>query len=87
MNLFDIVIPVGPNDKSIIEQQIKYTKKNIVGYRNIYLICYDPLITIDECITIDESIFPFNIDTVAKHHGKLKRNGWYLQQLLKFGGS
>ena len=35
---FDIVIPVGPNDKSIIEQQIKYTKKNIIGYRNIYLI-------------------------------------------------
>ena len=84
MNLFDIVIPVGPNDKSIIEQQIKYTKKNIVGYRNIYLISYDPSITIDGCITIDESIFPFNIDTVAKHHGKLKRNGWYLQQLLKF---
>ena len=79
---FDIVIPVGPNDKSVIEQQIIYTK-NIIGYRNIYLICYDPSITIDGCITINENIFPFNIDTVAKHHGKLKRNGWYLQQLLK----
>jgi len=82
-NLFDIVIPVGPNDKSVIEQQIKYTKKNIIGYRNIYLICYDPSITIDGCITINENIFPFNIDTVAEHHGKLERNGWYLQQLLK----
>jgi FkbM family methyltransferase len=80
---FDIVIPVGPNDKSVIEQQIKYTKKNIIGYRNIYLICYDPSIVIDGCITINENIFPFNIDTVAKHHGKLDRNGWYLQQLLK----
>lgn len=28
-------------------------------------------------------MFPFNIGTVIKHHGKLKRNGWYLQQLLK----
>ena len=37
---FDIVIPVGPNDKTIIEEQIKFTKKNIIGYRNIYLICY-----------------------------------------------
>ena len=82
-NLFDIIIPIGPNDKSIIKQQIKYTKKNIIGYRNIYLICYDPSITIDGCITINENIFPFNIDTVAEHHGKLQRNGWYLQQLLK----
>jgi len=80
---FDIVIPVGPNDKSVIEEQIKYTQKNIIGYRNIYLICYDPSIVIDGCITINENIFPFNIDTVAEHHGKLQRNGWYLQQLLK----
>jgi len=82
-NIFDIVIPVGPNDKSVIEQQIKYTQKNIIGYRNIYLICYDPSITIHGCITIHENIFPFNIETVAKYHGKLERNGWYLQQLLK----
>ena len=80
---FDIVIPVGPNDKSVIEEQIKYTKKNIIGYRNIYLVCYDPSITIDGCITINENIYPFNISTIAKHHGKLHRNGWYLQQLLK----
>jgi len=80
---FDIVIPVGPNDTSVIEQQIKHTQKNIIGYRNIYLICYDPSITIDGCITINENIFPFNIDTVQKHHGKSQRNGWYLQQLLK----
>lgn len=82
-NLFDIVIPVGPEDKSIIEKQIIFTKKNIIGYRNIFLICYDPSIIIDGCITINENIFPFNIDTVIKYHGKLNRNGWYLQQLLK----
>ena len=80
---FDIVIPVGPNDKSVIEQQITYTKKNVIGYRNIYLICVDPSIVIDGCITIDENIFPFNVETVSKYHGKLQRNGWYLQQLLK----
>lgn len=82
-NVFDIVIPVGPNDKSVIEKQIKYTQKNIIGYRNIYLICYDPAINIDGCITINENIFPFSLETVEKYHGKLKRNGWYLQQLLK----
>jgi len=82
-NLFDIVISVGPNDKSIIHKQIEYTKKNILGYRNIYLVCQDPSINIKDCITIDENSFPFNIQTVAKFHGKRKRNGWYLQQLLK----
>lgn len=83
MNLFDIVIPVGPNDKSIIEEQIKYTKNNIVGYRNIYLICYDSSILIEGCTTIDENMFPFNKNTVSELHGQNKRNGWYLQQLLK----
>jgi FkbM family methyltransferase len=82
-NLFDIVIPVGQNDKDIIYKQIEYTKQNIIGYRNIYLICYDPTIKMNGCITIDETIFPFTLDTVSKIHGQLDRNGWYLQQLLK----
>lgn len=83
IKLFDIVIPVGPNDLEIIEKQIKYTKKNIIGYRNIYLICCIPSINIDGCITINENIFPFDIETIVKYHTKLNRNGWYLQQLLK----
>ena len=61
---FDIVIPVGPNDTNIIYQQIEYTKKNIIGYRNIYLICYDSTTLIDGCITIHENIFPFSIEDI-----------------------
>ncbi len=80
---FDIVIPVGPNDIKVLNMQVQYTKKNIIGYRNIYLISYDPTINIDGCITIDEKIFPFTKTTVETIHGKLDRNGWYLQQLLK----
>jgi FkbM family methyltransferase len=80
---FDIVIPVGPNDIDVIQIQLEYTKKNIIGYRNIYVICYDPTIHIDGCITVNENIFPFSLETVAGLHGKLERNGWYLQQLLK----
>lgn len=83
MNLFDIIIPVGPSDKDIIQNQIQYTVKNIIGYRNIYLILDDPQININGCIIINEESYPFNIETVAKYHGKSKRNGWYLQQLLK----
>jgi FkbM family methyltransferase len=80
---FDIVIPVGRNDIDIIENQIEYTKKNIIGFRNIYLISYDISLKIKDCITISENIFPFSLETVAKYHGKRDRNNWYLQQLFK----
>ena len=81
--MFDIVIPVGPNDADIISKQIEYTKQNIIGYRNIYLVSYDENLRVDGCITIPEKIFPFSLQTVADFHGKQDRNGWYLQQLLK----
>ena len=80
--MFDIIIPVGPKDINVIQNQLTYTKKNIIGYRNIYLVCYKE-IHIEGCIYISEDTFPFSIETVAKFHGKLERNGWYLQQLLK----
>jgi FkbM family methyltransferase len=82
-NVFDIVILLGPHDKELIGEQIEYTKKNIIGYRNIYLISYDSTINIEGCYTINENIFPFTIETVSQIHGKMERNGWYLQQLLK----
>jgi hypothetical protein len=80
---FDIVIPIGPNDKTIIDLQIKFTKKNIIGHRHIYLISGDPTLCVDGCTTINENIFPFSHETVIKYHGKSDRTGWYLQQLLK----
>jgi len=80
---FDIIICVGPKDEDILNEQINFTKNNIIGYRNIYLVCKNKNIKINGCITIDENSFPFNIETVAKFHGHNDRNGWYLQQLLK----
>jgi hypothetical protein len=82
-NIFDIVICVGPNDKNIITDTIEYTKKNIIGYRNIYLICYEPTIIIEGTITINEKIFPFTKEDIGNILGHNSRNGWYLQQLLK----
>lgn len=79
---FDIVIPVGPYDIDIIEKQIEYTKKNIIGYRNIYILSYTN-IDIEGCIYIDEKIFPFDLDTIIKIYGYTHKNRWYLQQLLK----
>jgi len=82
--LFDIVIPVGPNDSKVIESMVSFTKKYIIGHRNIYLISYDPTISIKDCITINENIFPFNKESIGEIIGKHSRVGWYLQQLIKF---
>ena len=81
--VFDIVIPVGPNDIKYIHEQVEYTKKNIIGYKNIFIISYKEDLYVKDCTVISENIFPFNIDTVASYHTKHKQNGWYLQQLLK----
>jgi len=84
---FDIVIPLGPNEVTRIMEQIKFTKENVIGYRNIYIISFDPTIQIDDCIIIDENIFEFNKHDIAsyfiEYNGKNNRNNWYLQQLLK----
>jgi hypothetical protein len=82
--LFDIVVCVGPNDNDIIHQVVPYTKKNVIGYRNIYLVCSSPNISVEGAITIDENIFPFTMNDLISMFGKNFRNGWYLQQLLKF---
>jgi hypothetical protein len=78
----DIVICLGPNDVNIINLMVNYTKNNIIGFRNIYIISYDHNIKIDGCITIDENIFPFNKDSIIHNNNK-----WYLQQLLKLYSS
>lgn len=80
---FDIVICVGPHDRDIICRQIEYTKRNIIGHRNIYLIVNDINIQIDGCITIDERMFPFNGSDIQNYNIRDDRSGWYLQQLYK----
>lgn len=80
--MFDIVIPLGPNDLENIQKQIACTKANVVGLRNIYIVTPILHFFSPDCIMINESIFPF-FDQIAVYHGKDKRNGWYLQQLIK----
>ena len=80
---FDIVIPIGPDDIDIIHDQIEYTKRNVIGYRNIYIIRYNPTLEVKDCIMIGENIFPFSKSTVENYGIPKHRSGWYLQQLLK----
>lgn len=84
--MFDIVIPLGPNEVERIHQQIEYTKKNVIGYRNIYIVTSNVDISINGCIIVDENIFPFKdfiSSYFAEYEGKSNRNGWYFQQLIK----
>lgn len=88
---FDIVIPLGPNELGRIHQQIEYTKKNIIGYRNIYIVTCNLDVKFDDCIIIDENKFPFKqfiASYFSEYNGKSNRNGWYFQQLIKlYAGS
>jgi hypothetical protein len=84
MELFDILIPIGPRDyKEIVDIMIEHTKKNILGYRNIYIVAYDSTIEYEGCMTINENIFPFNKELIDTMIGPTNRLGWYLQQLIK----
>ena len=83
---FDIVIPLGPNEISRIQEQIQYTKQHVIGYRNIYIVTCNTSIQLADCIIVDENIFPFKefiANYFAQHNGKNNRNGWYFQQLIK----
>jgi hypothetical protein len=81
--LFDVIIPVGPNDIAFIHLQVSYTKQNVIGFRNIYLVSCDDSLEIDGCITISENMYPFSKSDIVDIMGPDCRQNWYLQQLLK----
>jgi hypothetical protein len=78
-DLFDIVIPLGPNDYQNIFSHISHCRKNIKDFRNIYIITAID-INIEGCIIIPESSFPFQLSDI---NIRKDRNNWYFQQLLK----
>jgi hypothetical protein len=79
---FDIVIPVGPNDLSIISSTIQYTRANVLNYRNIYLVSKNE-IKLDGCIYVSEDQFPIQIETLKQMRDFRDRAGWYYQQIIK----
>jgi hypothetical protein len=92
--MYDIVIPIGPNDIEVFTKQIEYTKRNCIGYRKIYVIAASSVESlvreVPDTLFIDESTFPFDLHQLHTYSGSdsSKRNGWYFQQLLKlYSGS
>lgn len=88
-DLFDIVVPLGPQDAGRFRIGLPLNRKNVIGYRRIYVVA--PLITLDklrdlathDLILVDEAVYPFDKGDLAEHIGASTRHGWYLQQLLK----
>jgi len=82
-NKFDILIPCHVKDKEIIKECIKYIKKNILGYRKIFVLSKGNFLPEYNNIKfVDESIFPFSIKDFAKYAPK-GRAGWYYTQFLR----
>ena len=91
---YDIVISHGPGDDNILPYTISQIRKFVKGeFRNIYIITHDAELDIFEeevfvgCKVIDEKTFPFLIQDIDKFIQTPKRNGWYLQQLIKLYAS
>jgi hypothetical protein len=91
--MYDIAIIHGPSDDDILPHTITQIRKNVKDYRNIYIISHDSSIDLfDEDVfqgtkIIDETVFPFRISDINKFIQTPKRNGWYLQQIIKLYAS
>ena len=81
--MFDILILCGPNDADIIDSCIEYSSRNILGYRRIYVISYNPSYRNKCIICVPERIFPFSKEEIISKGIHPNRAGWYFQQLIK----
>lgn len=95
--MFDIVIPLGPNEQSRFPLQLQYLISNVIGFQRIYVIAKDdpssywsnlassfPHLNIHSMfVWINEKEFPFSIDDLLGFYPKIHRVAWYFQQLIK----
>ncbi len=88
-DIFDIVVPLGPQDAGRFRIGLPFNRKNVLGYRRIYVVA--PRTTLEklqdlaapDLHLIDEAVYPFDFKDLAEHIGATNRRGWYFQQLLK----
>ena len=80
---FDILFLCHEKDKEILKQSLGHAKKNIIGYRKIFLLSKKNFFPKDEEVSfIDERVFPFNKKDFETY-APAGRAGWYFQQFLK----
>jgi hypothetical protein len=78
--LYDVLIPVGPNDVLRWKTTASAAFSYFASVRNIYIV--SPLTLESECI-VKESEFPFSFKDLINSGIPPNRCGWYLQQLIK----
>jgi len=79
---FDILLVCHEKDKEILKKSIRSIKKNVVGYRKIFLLSKENFCPNDKEVNfVNENIFPFNKEEIGKYAPK-GRAGWYYQQFL-----
>jgi hypothetical protein len=86
MELYDVVICLGPKDVDIFRKRIANFRQTLLGARYFFCITASSQRALCEELNthfIDESSFPFSIQEIDRVLGKTGRGGWYLQQLLK----
>ena len=80
---FDILFLCHEKDVGILKSSIRYAKKNVVGYRKIFVLSRENYFPDDKNINfVDEKVFPFNKNEIKKY-APAGRVGWYYQQFLK----
>ena len=80
-DLFDIIILTEKSTNlSKIKKQVEYTKKNIIGYRNIYIVS-DDIHLIEN--SISTKLFPFSEKDIENMIGPSEKCYLYLLQLIK----
>ena len=80
---FDILFLCHEKDIDSLKYALKYAKKNVVGYRKIFLLSKENFFPNNKDLTfVNENIFPFSKEDMKKYVSQ-KRAGWYYQQFLK----
>lgn len=80
---FDLLFLCHEKDVEILKNSIRYARKNVVGYRKIFVLSQKNYFPEDKDINfVDEKIFPFDKKTIGKF-APTGRAGWYYQQFLK----
>ncbi len=80
---FDILIPCHEKDKETLKESIKYMKKNVLGYRKIFVLSRENYFPEDKnIIFINEKEFPFSKEKIG-NYAPQGRAGWYYTQFLR----
>ena len=80
---FDLVFLCHEKDVELLRKNLIYAKKNIKGYRKIFIVGKKDYFPKDkDLFFVDERIFPFSKKDISNYAPE-GRTGWYYQQFLK----